>query len=60
MMCNDFINMENCRVLAHDNNGPEIRFIDDKTGKVYYKKLTDQECMDIAHYFNKLVGDYVK
>lgn len=59
-MLGNFIDMENCRVLAHNNGGPEIRFIDEKTGDVYYKQLTDQEVMDIAHYFNKLVGDYVK
>ena len=55
-----FVNMKDFRVLAHENGGPEIRFINEKTGEVYYKKLTDQEVMNIAHYFNKLVGDYIK
>lgn len=59
-MMGEFINMKDCRLLAHDNEGPELRFINDRTGDVYYKKLTDQEVMDIARYFNKLVGDFVK
>ena len=59
-MLGEFVDMNNCRVLAHENDGPEIRFIDDRTGNVYYKKLTDQEVMSIARYFNRLVGDFVK
>lgn len=57
-MLGNIVNLDDFRVLAHENDGPEIRFINNRTGDVYYKKLTDQECMNIAYYFHKLVGNY--
>ena len=56
-MIGNFIDMNNCRVLVKDYEKPEIRFINNKTGDVYFKELTDQECMDIAYFFHKLVGN---
>lgn len=50
-----FTEMTDHRIIMHDNNGPELRIINDKTGEVMFKNLTDQECMDIAYYFQKVL-----
>lgn len=57
-MIGELKNLEGTRMLFHENNGTEIRFIDDKTGDVYYKKLTDHELEVIGRFLimNNLIN----
>ncbi len=54
-MIKNFKDMNDARVLLHDNDGPEIRFINEREDYVMYKKLTDQELMDMAYYLQKVL-----
>ena len=53
-MIGTFTDLKGTRVLVHENNGIEIRFINDKTGDVSYKKLNNDEVDMIIRMLTRL------
>ena len=49
-MDNNYINMDNSRLLIHENDGVEIRMIDDETGNIVFRHLSNDECWKIMKW----------
>jgi hypothetical protein len=49
IMENNYINMDGSKLLIHENDGVEIRMIDDK-GNVVFRHLSNDECWAIMKW----------
>jgi len=59
-MINNFIKVnDNARVMIHENDGPELRIIDEKGDYVIYKKLNNEEIDMMIRMLEKMKGETI-